>query len=287
MSALFGPGGIPDNFPFKAAEDMPKWLRELHLDCLEYECGRGVRVSEKTAKALGEAAETEGITMSLHAPYFINPANPDPEAVAKNTGYVLASCQAARWMGANRVVIHTGALMGRSREEAIDIACQVFPVYLKAAEDQGFGDILLCPETMGKINQLGDLDEVLRICTLSDRLLPCIDFGHLYARTLGADDGAEAMEHILDRMEAELGAERASRFHSHFSHVEYTLKGGEKRHRTFADSDGFGPDWTPLAAAIARRGWSPMFICESDGTQAEDAAAMKDIYLRALAGAEQ
>jgi deoxyribonuclease-4 len=75
-----------------------------------------------------------------------------------------------------------------------------------------------------------------------------------------------------------LGAERASRFHSHFSHIQFTPNGGEKCHRTFENDDGYGPDWAPLAAEVARRGWSPTFICESAGTQAEDAAVMKRIY---------
>jgi deoxyribonuclease-4 len=83
---------------------------------------------------------------------------------------------------------------------------------------------------------------------------------------------------MLDRMEQVLGTERASRFHSHFSHIEFTVNGGEKCHRTFAQDGGFGPDWTPLARSVARRGWSPTFICESAGTQAEDALEMKRIY---------
>ena len=75
-----------------------------------------------------------------------------------------------------------------------------------------------------------------------------------------------------------MGPDRASRFHSHFSHIEFTPNGGEKCHRTFASDGGFGPDWAPLAAEIARRGWSPTFICESAGTQAEDAKTMKETY---------
>ena len=69
-----------------------------------------------------------------------------------------------------------------------------------ACDGAGFGHIALCPETMGKINQLGDLDEVLELCTLDERLIPCIDFGHLYARSLGADDGREAFARMLDRV---------------------------------------------------------------------------------------
>ena len=87
---------------------------------------------------------------------------------------------------------------------------------------------------------------------------------------------------MLDRVEEVLGQDRASRFHSHFSHIQFTQNGGEKCHRTFADDGGYGPDWAPLAAEIARRGWSPTFICESAGTQAEDALTMKQIYRECL-----
>ena len=126
------------------------------------------------------------------------------------------------------------------------------------------------------------VDEVLELCTLDERLIPCIDFGHLYARSLGADDGAEAFGRMLDRVESVLGQSRASVFHSHFSHIQFTPGGGEKCHRTFDDDDGYGPDWAPLARAIARRGWSPTFICESAGTQAKDALTMKRIYQEVL-----
>ena len=168
--------------------------------------------------------------------------------------------------------------MKRTRREALDTARQSLVQVLSACDDQGFSHIALCPETMGKINQLGDLDEVLELCPLDERLVPCIDFGHLYARSLGADDGAEAFSRMLDRVEAVLGRARAGRFHSHFSRIEFTPKGGEKCHRTFADHGGYGPQWEPLAAEVARRGWSPTFICESAGTQAEDALTMKQIY---------
>ncbi len=284
MSARFGPAGNAEDFPYKSSADAPKWLKELGLDCYEYQCGKGIHVGEDTARKVGENAARHGIALSLHAPYFINLANPDPDSLAKTTGYITGACLVASRMGAQRVVIHSGALMKRTRREALDIARHSLKQVIAACHDMGFGHITLCPETMGKINQLGDLDEVLELCTLDARLVPCIDFGHLYARSLGADDGAEVMERMLDRVQEMLGEARASRFHSHFSHIQFTPNGGEKCHRTFADDGGFGPDWTPLAAAVARRGWSPTFICESAGTQAADAVTMKRIYERFLEG---
>ncbi|MBM6693390.1 TIM barrel protein [Pseudoflavonifractor capillosus] len=278
MSAKFGPAGNAESFPYKSSVDAPRWLNELGLDCYEYQCGKGVRVKEDTAVALGRQAQEHGIALSLHAPYFINLANPDPESQEKTIGYITSSCLVADQMGATRVVIHSGALMKRTREEAMNIALPFLRSIVAVCEDQGFGHITLCPETMGKINQLGDLDEVLRLCQVHESLIPCVDFGHLYARSLGKDEGAEAVERMLSRMESELGTDRASRFHSHFSHIEFTPNGGEKCHRTFDDDGGYGPAWEPLAQAVAERGWSPTFICESAGTQAEDALTMKRIY---------
>ena len=288
MSAQFGPAGNAESFSkvHKSSLAAPAWIAQQGLDCYEYQCGKGVHVGEDTARKLGEKAREAGIALSVHAPYFINLANPDPESRAKTTNYVLESCFVAQVMGAERIVIHSGALMKRSRQEALDIAKETLKQVLEACDRQGYGNITLCPETMGKINQLGDLDEVLTLCTLDERLIPCIDFGHLYARSLGELEGEQACREMLDKVERVLGEERASRFHSHFSHIEFTPKGGEKCHRTFADDGGFGPDWAPLAAEIARRGWSPTFICESAGTQAEDALEMKKIYQEALAAQE-
>ena len=278
MSVRFGPAGNAEDFPYKSSAKAPGWIAEMGLDCYEYQCGKGVHIGAETAETIGQAARLHGVALSVHAPYFINLANPDPDSLQKTVGYILSACRVAAQMGAERVVIHSGALMRRSRKAAMSTALASLREVIAACRDHGFGGIALCPETMGKINQLGDLDEVLELCALDARLIPCVDFGHLYARSLGADDGAEAMERILNRMAAALGKERAAQFHSHFSHIEFTPGGGEKRHRTFADDGGFGPDWAPLAAAVARRGWSPTFICESAGTQAQDALTMKRVY---------
>ena len=283
MSATFGPAGNADSFPYKSSADAPKWLASLGLDRYEYQCGKGVNIKEDTARKLGANAAAAGISLSLHAPYFINLANPDPESLQKTIGYITAACQAADWMGADRVVIHSGALMKRTRREALDIALRSMEAVVAACDAAGYGHIALCPETMGKINQLGDLDEVLELCRVDERLVPCVDFGHLYARSLGELEGRRASADMLDRIAAALGEARARTFHSHFSKIQFTPNGGEKMHLTFDQSD-FGPDPAPLMEEVASRGWSPSFICESAGTQAEDALTMKKLYQAALDG---
>ena len=179
MSVLFGVAGNSDTFTetvSKASADAPAWLHAIGLDAYEYQCGKGVRVGEATARQIGENAAQAGITLSLHAPYFISLANPDPETVQKSIGYVTASCRAAQWMGADRVILHSGALMKRTRREALDIAKTNLKAILAACAEQGFEDVTLCPETMGKINQLGDLTEVLELCQVDERLVPCVDW---------------------------------------------------------------------------------------------------------------
>ena len=129
---------------------------------------------------------------------------------------------------------------------------------------------------MGKINQLGTLSEVLELCGVDERFLPTVDFGHLNARTLGGIKSREDYARMLDEIESALGHDRLCRMHIHFSKIEYTA-GGEKRHLTFAD-EVYGPQFEPLMEELAKRAMSPSVICESDGTQAEDAAQMKRFY---------
>ncbi len=279
MEIKFGPAGNAQSFAdagFKATVDAPRWLHEMGLNAYEYQCGRGVNIGEETARKIAAQAALHDIAMSLHAPYYINLSNRDEERVQKNIGYVLASCQAATWLGADRIVVHTGGVGKQSRTKAFENTKENVRDILNAVEQAGY-TTTICLETMGKQSVIGSAEEIFELVALDDRLLPCIDFGHLNARTCGKCSTEEEFAQVLDLMENTIGPERARVFHSHFSHIEYGPK-GEVRHLTFADKQ-YGPDFAPLAKLIAQRGWTPRFICESAGTQAEDAKQMMDMYL--------
>ena len=281
MEIKFGPAGNAQSFAdagFKATVDAPRWLHEMGLNAYEYQCGRGVNIGEETARKIAAQAALHDIAMSLHAPYYINLSNRDEERVQKNIGYVLASCQAATWLGADRIVVHTGGVGKQSRTKAFENTKENVRDILNAVEQAGY-TTTICLETMGKQSVIGSAEEIFELVALDDRLLPCIDFGHLNARTCGKCSTEEEFAPVLDLMENTIGTERARVFHSHFSHIEYGPK-GEVRHLTFADEQ-YGPDFSPLAKLIAQRGWTPRFICESAGTQAEDAKQMMDMYLAA------
>lgn len=280
MSAKFGPAGNSNSFSakYKSTVDAPEFLKEMGLDWYEYQCGRGVRVSDKMAEAMRENAEKNGIGLSLHAPYFISLSSLEPEKRDNSINYIIQSCDAAVRIGADRIVIHSGSCSKISREEALELAKETLMRARKEAVDKGFESVHFCPETMGKVNQLGNLEEVLELCRLDDTFIPCIDFGHLNARTLGGIKSAGDYEAIFERIGNVLGEDRLKSFHSHFSKIMYTDPGGEKKHLTFEDCE-YGPEYEPLMEIIARKNLSPVFICESAGTQDIDALAMKKYYL--------
>ncbi len=285
MSAKFGPAGSAESFKamgYKSSLQIPEYLNKFSLDCFEYQCGRGVNIGEEKAKELGNVAKEKGITLSLHAPYYISMSSVEEEKRLNSVNYILASAGAVNAMGGDRIVVHTGSCGKISREKALSLAIDTMKLALHALKSEGLSHIHICPETMGKVNQLGTLTEVMELCKIDESLIPCIDFGHLNARDLGILKSKEDFEGVLNQIENDLGKDRLNVFHSHFSKIEYTT-GGEKRHLTFEDTV-YGPDFEPLMELVYKKGLNPTFICESAGTQTEDAKQMKDYYLSLAKG---
>jgi len=253
----------------------------MGLSAFEYQCGHGVRTGEKTARAFGKKAVEHGIAISVHAPYFISLAGDEDQKRENSLGYILQSARLLDWLGGERLVLHPGGAGKGERDRAMALAADTLRSAIKLLDSEHLGHIRLCPETMGKHGQLGSLEEILDLCALDERLLPCVDFGHLNARSAGGCVTREQMDAVLDALENALGKERARVFHAHFSKIEYTQKGGEVRHLTFADNQ-YGPSFEPLACLLRIRDMHPTIICESRGTQIADAAAMSDIYSNSI-----
>ena len=194
----------------------------------------------------------------------------------KNIGYVLETARLAVPLGATRMVVHCGGQGKLTRERAMRNTHENVKNILRALEEEHLTGCTVCLETMGKKSVLGSAEEVCELVAADERLLPCIDFGHLNCRTGGGMSTREDVRQLFDLMENTIGVERTRMLHAHFSHIEYNDK-GEVRHLTFADTE-YGPDFTPVAQEAAARGYTPTFICESAGTQAEDAVTMMQIF---------
>lgn len=273
---LFGPGGNSDSFRLEkqTTVNAPFWLAARGLDAYEYEAGRGVSASDDILRALGENAREKGIYTSVHAPYFISLSGVVPETRLKSVDYIRESIHAAHLLGADTIVVHTGSAAKITREEAMRLAADTLCHTLEALDPKG---VFIGLETMGKINQLGTLEEVITLCKIDERLHPVVDFGHLNARACGGQFGAEDdYLRVFDAIANALGDTVARNLHCHFSRIEWTAA-GEKRHLTFDDGQ-FGPDFEPLMHVLKREGLTPTIICESAGTQAEDALAMKEYF---------
>ena len=216
MIARFGPAGNSESFTkqgYKSSLDVPKYLTEMGLNAFEYQCGRGVNIGTEKAEMLGNLAKAADIKLSLHAPYYISMSGIEEEKRLKSVDYILQSAKAVNAMGGDRIVVHTGSCGKLSREQALELAKDTMKKAIACLRENGLSNVHICPETMGKINQLGDLYEVIELCKLDERLIPCIDFGHLNARTLGSLKSKEDFKAVFDYIENELGIDRLRRYH--------------------------------------------------------------------------
>jgi len=160
----FGPSGNSDSFyaeGHKHTVEAFEWIAAMGLNAFEYSFGRGVKMRQETAREIGlKAAEAE-VVLSVHAPYYINLATEEPDKAQANVRYLMESAQAAVWMGARRVVFHAGSQGMLGKSEAFARAKQALEAAVDDLKNEGLWEVELCPETMGRVKQIGDLDEVI------------------------------------------------------------------------------------------------------------------------------
>lgn len=283
MSAKFGPGGNSEAFKLaggRSTLQAPGFVKSIGLDAYEYEAGNGITGSPELFAAIGAKAREHGVKMSFHTPYFISLSSVEPEKRINSVEYIRRSAAVSDLLGAETMVVHCGSCAKIDRETAMGYAAETLEMAAQMLEDNNF-KVKLGIETMGKVNQLGTLSEVLRLCKISSRFAPVVDFGHLNARDKGVFFTTDDYKRVFDEIAETLGAEYAENLHCHFSKIMYTDM-GEKKHLTFEDSV-YGPEFEPLAEAMVALGVSPTIICESAGTQSDDALYMKAVYQETLA----
>lgn len=257
---------------YEAAE----WLKEIGLTAYEYSFGRGVHITDETAAKIGEEMAKYDIALSVHAPYYTNFANPDAEMIDKSIGYIEQSIIALKKMGGKRVVFHPAACGKVAREEAVKTTEKNLALLADDLKAQKMDDVIVCPETMGKLNQIGTVEEVVEFCKIYEMFYPCYDFGHINSYMRGGLKSKDDYRRIIDYTFNELGEEKAKNIHIHFSKIQYGAS-GEIRHLTLADTV-FGPEYLPLAEIIDEYAMTPVIICESKDVMASDAIIMKNCH---------
>ena len=274
----FGPSGFCEEFikEHDHTEEVSAWLKEHGLDAYEYAFNKGIRITDDKALSIKKVFQEGNIQLSVHGPYYINLANPDEEMANKSKGYIIDSLKKMKLMGAKYLVFHPGSLMKMSRDEAFALVMKRLKELIVLLDENGFDDMYICPETMGKHGQVGTVEEVAQMCALDRRIIPTLDFGHINAFGLGCLKTEADFESVFMTLKKYMG-ERYKKVHIHFSKVMYGDK-GELKHLNFDEDETYGPDFSLLAKVLKKFDIEATVICESAGAQTKDSVKMKQIF---------
>jgi len=217
MVIKFGPAGLG---PSDSAEDVLETYHKLGLRACEIAFTYSVYIKPEDAERIGKKAKELGIELSIHAPYFVNLNSDEAEKRAATKKRILDCCKIGELLGAKVVVFHPGYYSNKGktdedRKESYDNIKKGILDLLEVIRDNGW-KIKIAPETMGKINVFGSVDEVSRLVNETGCAF-CIDFAHILAREKKRD------------YEKIIAAFPGKEWHCHFSGIEYGEK-GEKNH---------------------------------------------------------
>jgi deoxyribonuclease-4 len=256
----FGTVGSPRSTPKKPGGTVGGIYRtaQLGLDALELAWVQSVRVTESTCEAIRQAAVQEGISLSVHAPYFIN-LNASRQEWPKSRKRLMDAAHYGNLAGATDIVFHPGSYFGSNQEEVLKTALPRLRACVDDIRKDG-NKVRLRPETMGKSAMLGSLDDVLIMSKEIEGVQPCLDFAHLHARPGdGSMNSYSEWRAVLERVRLILGAGSLLGLHIHVSGIEYGPK-GERRHLPFKDADLHVRD---LLKALLDLNCGGRILCES------------------------
>jgi deoxyribonuclease IV len=195
-------------------------IKQNSLSALEVEFTYGVKMQIEEAKKIKELSKKFNVLLSVHAPYYINLSAIEKEKILASRKRILDSCMIAHYLGAKYVVFHAGFYLKRNPKEVFEIIEKEIKILNEEIKKNKW-DVVLAPETTGKISQFGELDELILLKQKTGCHF-CIDFSHIYARNNGIIDYKKVIDKIKPFKE----------IHSHFSGIEYGNSGEKKHIRT-------------------------------------------------------
>ncbi|MGB9635467.1 MAG: TIM barrel protein [Candidatus Micrarchaeia archaeon] len=275
MALLFGTAGVP--LSTTQSSTIPGILRveELGLDGMEVEFVRQVYVKrENDGEEIKNTARSHNVTLSVHAPYFINLNSPDKTKLEKSKKRIMDSIQAAHWMGATSVVIHSAFYLGMNKQLVYERVRNEYKSLVVWSKKNGFDDVVIRPELMGKATQFADIDVLCKMCSEVEGTLPCVDFAHYYALHGEKVNNYDGFCNVLEIIEKSLGKPALRNMHIHFSGIEYTDK-GERNHLVLDESK---LKWKEMVRAWKEYKIEGIAISESPNIEL-DALKAKKYYL--------
>jgi len=276
----FGPAGMPLGFKLlkQPVTEVPKYLRNEGLDSFEYQMvrwGPVPQIRQEMAEKLGKNAVEHDVWLTAHGSYFINLTSINKETREASKKRLLACVTGANWMRAHIVVFHPGSYAGRSPREVFETCAKAMGEVVESMRSLGITKVHLAPEMMGKPSQFGSVEEVLALCERVDLTEPNVDWAHLHARDRGRFRTIDDVRKVMDIIEKKLGTNALKNLHCHYSHIEFTDKGGERRHHNL-DRVEYGPDFKFIARLVAERDLKPVIACETPNLDL-DAVKLRDM----------
>lgn len=232
----FGTVGAPQTTPTSGTPAAVRHSRELGLDHLEIAWVQSVRVSDETCAQIKAAAEESRISLSIHAPYYINLNSQTAELMAKSDERLLTAARKGYLAGAKDIIFHPGSYHEQPPERVYQRAKEKLLEITGILREEGV-EVTLRPETMGKAAMFGTLEEVVRLSKEVPGVKPCVDWAHLHARRGdGSFNSYDEFAAALTLIRDELGDAGMKSLHSHLSGIAYTAK-GEKAHIPLNEAD--------------------------------------------------
>lgn len=270
---LFGTGGTPHSAKTQSAIDGIKRIAELGLGCMELEFVYGVRMAENSARLVAETAQSLGVKLSAHGPYYINLNAREPEKVAASQERIIQTARIGALCGAQSIVFHAAFYLGDPPEKTYQAVKKNLAEVMKTLKKEE-NKVWVRPEVMGKTSQFGDIDEIIRLCNELERVSICMDFAHWHARIGRANSYPEFVA-VLEQIKNGLGDGAIANMHIHVSGIAYGQK-GERRHLDLEESD---LNYTELLQALKDYKAGGLVICESPSLEA-DALLLQESYHR-------
>jgi deoxyribonuclease IV len=238
----FGPSGMPSR---EGPEEAIELVQQRGYRACEIDFASGFWMDWDFAARLGELAGEAGIALSVHAPIpaFLGHLERSKK-YRMAVGMLDHSAGVARACGAELVVVHPGFLLGREREDALAAVTEQLAELRERLEGKD-RDVPFGVEVMGRVRELGTIEDVLKISSQLDWVRPVIDFAHMHAVTDGGFTTAEPFATVLAAADEVL--EPGAPFHIHFSDIDFANR-NEKSHLPYGQGTLRAE---PLAEALA------------------------------------
>ena len=272
----FGTAGIPLNMPNRNTIDAPNYIRELGLDAMELEFVHSINLTNEKAKELKKAAEDNDLKLSCHAPYFVNLCSNEPSKIAASKQRILKSAEIANIAGAESVTFHAGYYQGKDTEKVYEKIKKEIQEIVLSLRKKG-NTIKISPETTGKGSQFGSVEELVKIAQEIQGVSLCVDFAHLYARSIGKFNGEKDFSSTINYIKNELGKSYIEDMHVHFSGMNYGPK-GERNHLVLEDENNKF-DYKGLIKAFQKYKVKGIIVSESPNIE-EDALLMQKLFMQ-------